>query len=86
MYFKLTLGAAAVATVALLMPLSAAPIAPRTATVEDGLVQLVHLRGRAHCNRALRRARKKCSWHRRSRYALCVRREARPHCRRRIRP
>jgi hypothetical protein len=49
MFMKLTLGAAAVAAVAFLTPVSAAPFTPQTGVAEGALVEQVHWWGRRHC-------------------------------------
>jgi hypothetical protein len=51
MFMKLTLGAAAVATLAFVTPISAAPLGPQTPTpaVENGLVEQVQWWGHRHC-------------------------------------
>jgi hypothetical protein len=49
MLTKLTLGAAAIAAVAYLAPVSAAPLPTQTPVAEEALVQQVHDRGRGYC-------------------------------------
>lgn len=74
MLIKLTLGATALAAAAFFTPLSAAPIASQPITVEEGVLQQVHWRGR-RC----RSWRRRCAyrWGRGTwRYRRCLRRHS----------